>query len=137
MDLLSNPTLVDVLRTVRVELRWPTFALSQPTWNDFVIAAVFLALPQVPLTLGNAVIAMNGENNRLFPQGTHVDGSHEFTERGRRAHVPRRRRHGRSRALVILYAPAMPSQSVGGSFQARNSMRTPSPTLEAPAHRAC
>jgi hypothetical protein len=28
---------------------------------------VFLALPQVPLTLGNAVIAITEENNRLFP----------------------------------------------------------------------
>ena len=66
--LLSDPTLVDVLRTVRIELRWPTFALSQLTWHDLVIAAVFLALPQVPLTLGNAVIAITAENNRLFPQ---------------------------------------------------------------------
>jgi MFS superfamily sulfate permease-like transporter len=29
---------------------------------------VFLALPQVPLTLGNAIIAITEENNRLFPQ---------------------------------------------------------------------
>jgi hypothetical protein len=35
----------------------PTFALSQLAWNDLVIGAVFLALPQVPLTLGNAVIS--------------------------------------------------------------------------------
>ena len=28
---------------------------------------MFLALPQVPLTLGNAVIAITEENNRLFP----------------------------------------------------------------------
>jgi hypothetical protein len=28
---------------------------------------LFLALPQVPLTLGNAVIAITEENNRLFP----------------------------------------------------------------------
>ena len=32
-----------------------------------LIGAVFLALPQVPLTLGNAVIAITEENNRLFP----------------------------------------------------------------------
>src|SRR5690349_16396493 len=66
--LFSDPTLVDALRAVQVELRWPTFALSQLTWNDLVIGAVFLALPQVPLTLGNAVIAITEENNRLFPQ---------------------------------------------------------------------
>jgi MFS superfamily sulfate permease-like transporter len=37
------------------------------SWHDFLIGAVFLALPQVPLTLGNAVIAISEENNRLFP----------------------------------------------------------------------
>ena len=31
-------------------------------------AAIMLALPQVPLTLGNAIIAVTDENNRLFPQ---------------------------------------------------------------------
>lgn len=32
-----------------------------------MIGVVFLALPHVPLTLGNAVIAITEENNRLFP----------------------------------------------------------------------
>jgi hypothetical protein len=32
------------------------------------VGAVFLALPQLPLTLGNAVIAVTEENNRLFPE---------------------------------------------------------------------
>jgi predicted benzoate:H+ symporter BenE len=63
----SDPTLLDALRTVSIELRLPTFELSQLTWNDLMIGAVFLALPQVPLTLGNAVIAITEENNRLFP----------------------------------------------------------------------
>jgi hypothetical protein len=65
--LLSDPTLVDALRGLQVEPRLPAFALSPLTWNDIVIGAVFLALPQVPLTLGNAVIAITEENNRLFP----------------------------------------------------------------------
>jgi Molybdate transporter of MFS superfamily len=63
----SDPTLLDALRSVSVEPRLPTFALSQLTWSDLMIGAVFLALPQVPLTLGNAVIAITEENNRLFP----------------------------------------------------------------------
>lgn len=29
-----------------------------------------MALPQIPLTLGNAVIAVTDENNRLFPHGS-------------------------------------------------------------------
>ena len=32
-----------------------------------LIGIVYLALPQLPLTLGNAVIAIREENNRLFP----------------------------------------------------------------------
>ena len=46
----------------------PTFALGSLTFNDFLVGTIFLALPQVPLTLGNAVIAITEENNRLFPE---------------------------------------------------------------------
>src|SRR5262249_41284185 len=65
--ILSDPTLLAALREVHVELRLPAFALSGVTLNDLLIGTVFLALPQVPLTLGNAVIAITEENNRLFP----------------------------------------------------------------------
>jgi MFS superfamily sulfate permease-like transporter len=64
---LSDPTLIEALRGVQIEPRLPTFALSALSWNDLLIGTVFLALPQVPLTLGNAVIAITEENNRLFP----------------------------------------------------------------------
>ena len=63
---LSDTSLLGALREVRVELRLPTFALSELTFNDFLLGTLFLALPQVPLTLGNAVIAITEENNRLF-----------------------------------------------------------------------
>jgi hypothetical protein len=65
--LWSEPALLDALRAVSIEPRWPTFALAQITLNDLLLGSVFLALPQVPLTLGNAVIAITEENNRLFP----------------------------------------------------------------------
>jgi hypothetical protein len=65
--ILSDPSLVTALRKVHVELRLPEFALSALTFNDILIGTVFLALPQLPLTLGNAVIAITEENNRLFP----------------------------------------------------------------------
>jgi predicted benzoate:H+ symporter BenE len=42
---IADPTLLEALCTVQVEPRWPTFALSQLTWNDLMIGAVFLALP--------------------------------------------------------------------------------------------
>ena len=65
--ILSDPTLITALREVQFEPRFPSFALSGISFNDFFIGMVFVALPQVPLTLGNAVIAITEENNRLFP----------------------------------------------------------------------
>jgi MFS superfamily sulfate permease-like transporter len=65
--LWSDPSLLQALGEVSADVRLPSFALAQITWNDLLIGAVFLALPQVPLTLGNAVIAITEENNRLFP----------------------------------------------------------------------
>jgi hypothetical protein len=65
--ILSDPSLLGALRDVQVEFRAPTFAIGSVTLNDFLLGAVFLALPQLPLTLGNAVVAITEENNRLFP----------------------------------------------------------------------
>ena len=48
--------------------RLPGFVLGQLEWKDVVTGTMLLALPQLPLTMGNAVIAVTGENNRLFPQ---------------------------------------------------------------------
>jgi MFS superfamily sulfate permease-like transporter len=66
--MLSDPSLLAALREVHAELRLPTLALGLLTFNDFFLGLVFLALPQLPLTLGNAVVAITEENNRLFPQ---------------------------------------------------------------------
>ncbi len=35
-------------------------------WHDLVLGTLLIALPQLPLTLGNAIIAITEENNRLF-----------------------------------------------------------------------
>jgi MFS superfamily molybdate transporter len=70
--LLQQPALIDEFAQVRVELRLPDFPLTSITWNELLVGTVFLALPQVPLTLGNAIIAITDENNRLFP-GRRVD----------------------------------------------------------------
>lgn len=79
--ILSDPTLLGALRDVQIDLRLPTFALGSITLNDFLIGTLFLALPQVPLTLGNAVIAITEENNRLFPDRP-VDESKISTSTG-------------------------------------------------------
>ena len=63
----TDPKMLDQLAGVSVELRLPSFALATIGWNDLIIGTVFLALPQIPLTLGNAIIAITEENNQLFP----------------------------------------------------------------------
>ncbi|TAK83574.1 MAG: sulfate transporter [Betaproteobacteria bacterium] len=63
----AEPALLRKLGEATIEFRPPSFALSGLTWKDFGLGLVFLALPQLPLTLGNAIIATAEENNRLFP----------------------------------------------------------------------
>ncbi|GAA0491298.1 putative sulfate/molybdate transporter [Pigmentiphaga daeguensis] len=63
-----QPTLLHELAQVPLGLPAPSFALSDISLHELAIGAALLALPQLPLTLGNAVIAVKEENNRLFPQ---------------------------------------------------------------------
>ena len=64
---LQNPEPLRTLITTKPEFRLPSFALLGITWHDLLIGTTLLALPQLPLTLGNAIIAIHEENNRLFP----------------------------------------------------------------------
>lgn len=64
---IQEPDALRSLAATSAEFRAPSFALGQLSWPDLMVGAVFLALPQPPLTLGNAVIAIREENNRLFP----------------------------------------------------------------------
>jgi len=66
--LIRDPALLTALSEVRLAPRLPSFALGSMSWSELTIGTVFLALPQVPLTLGNAIIAITDENNRLFPE---------------------------------------------------------------------
>jgi MFS superfamily sulfate permease-like transporter len=63
----QHPEILSALFAARIEFHLPRMALTTVTWHDLLIGMVFLALPQLPLTLGNAVIAIREENNRLFP----------------------------------------------------------------------
>lgn len=65
--LVQDPTLWTQVSGITIEFRAPEFALAQMTLRDLLLGAVFLTLPQLPLTLGNAIIATQDENNRLFP----------------------------------------------------------------------
>ena len=62
-----NPEAIRELTATSFAVHAPKFALLDVTWNDLFIGMVYLALPQLPLTLGNAIIAIREENNRLFP----------------------------------------------------------------------
>lgn len=64
---VADPALLQKVSGATIEFRAPAFALADLTWKDFAVGLVFLAVPQLPLTLGNAIMATAEENNRLFP----------------------------------------------------------------------
>jgi MFS superfamily sulfate permease-like transporter len=72
--IIQDPAVAHALSGVRVQFRLPSFALATISWHDLWVGTLFLALPQLPLTLGNAVIAVREENNRLFPDRPVTDG---------------------------------------------------------------
>ncbi len=61
-----HPEAWSALRLIRVSWHLPSFALAHVSFSDVAVGTVLLALPQMPLTLGNAIIAIHEENNRLF-----------------------------------------------------------------------
>jgi MFS superfamily sulfate permease-like transporter len=67
MALTTEPALLGELGQMAFRLRLPTFALTQVGQHDLVTGVLVLGLPQVALTLGNAIIATVEENNKLFP----------------------------------------------------------------------
>ncbi|MCE5335667.1 MAG: putative sulfate/molybdate transporter [Desulfobacteraceae bacterium] len=64
---IMNPQLLTELSKVHVAFRLPEFSLHTMTWNDVLVGTLLFTIPQIPLTLGNAVIAITAENNDLFP----------------------------------------------------------------------
>ena len=66
--LIEQPGRAKELTGIRVSAKLPSIAWSSLTWNDLWIGTLLLELPQLPLTFGNALIAITEENNRLFPR---------------------------------------------------------------------
>ena len=64
---ITNPQLLPELAKIHVGFQMPVFSLPMITWNDLVTGTLLFTLPQIPLTLGNAVIAITAENNEHFP----------------------------------------------------------------------
>jgi predicted benzoate:H+ symporter BenE len=66
-SLIRDDALAAQLRHIPLQPRWPQWHGADFSWSDFVTGTLYLALPQIPLTLGNAIIGTKEENNRLFP----------------------------------------------------------------------
>lgn len=64
--LCAQPTLADRLALIRPDFRLPSFAWPSLAANDLWQGALLLALPQLPLTFGNGLVALVDENNREF-----------------------------------------------------------------------
>jgi MFS superfamily sulfate permease-like transporter len=64
---VMNPQLISEMTKIHVGFKIPVFTLPSLTWNDIAVGTLLFTLPQIPLTLGNAVIAIVAENNELFP----------------------------------------------------------------------
>jgi len=71
----EHPELLTRIANASISFKLPSLAAMDITWNQFFVGTVLLALPQIPLTLGNAIVAIKDENNRLFPDSP-------VTERG-------------------------------------------------------
>lgn len=65
--LVQQNSLLNELALIKPVPRLPTLTWSSLGWNDIWRGAFLLALPQLPLTFGNALMAITEENNRLFP----------------------------------------------------------------------
>jgi MFS superfamily sulfate permease-like transporter len=64
---ILDPMQAKHLLAIPPSFQFPEFTFSRMTWSDFVKGSLLLAIPQLPLTIGNAVIAIRAENNELFP----------------------------------------------------------------------
>jgi len=64
---IMNPHLLSELTRIHVGFKLPVFSVPMITWNDLITGTLLFTIPQIPLTLGNAVIAITAENNELFP----------------------------------------------------------------------
>jgi len=70
----QNPAALHALSQGTVTLPRLDLPLAHLTSADLFVGAILLALPQVPMTLGNAIIGITQENNRLFPHAPLTEG---------------------------------------------------------------
>jgi MFS superfamily sulfate permease-like transporter len=66
-SVIMNPQLMPELAKIHIGFKLPVFSLPMISFDDLVTGTLLFTIPQIPLTLGNAVIAIVAENNQLFP----------------------------------------------------------------------
>lgn len=67
VTLVQQPSLANDLALIRPHWSLPSFVWPTVGWSDVATGTLLLALPQLPLTFGNALVAITEENNQLFP----------------------------------------------------------------------
>jgi predicted benzoate:H+ symporter BenE len=67
VSLVTNPGLWGDMLNISARFRMPELTLPKLGLQDLAAGFVMLALPQIPLTLGNAVIGTAAANNQQFP----------------------------------------------------------------------
>lgn len=67
MALFDRPDLMRELGALKPEFRIPSLAWGTLSMGDLWTGFILLALPQLPLTFGNAYLSITEENNHLFP----------------------------------------------------------------------
>lgn len=64
---LRNPAFLAEISKINLDIQMPEVALGKITVQEIIKGILLLGIPQIPLTFGNAVVAITSENNRLFP----------------------------------------------------------------------
>ena len=67
ITLARQPELAVAVSAIKPQLHWPQFTWPEISVEAFGWGLLLLALPQLPMTFGNALVAITAENNRLFP----------------------------------------------------------------------
>ena len=63
---ITDPAVASAVARVEPGIQLPSWPFGNLTWEAVFVGIVLLALPQVPLTMGNAIIAPVEFNNREF-----------------------------------------------------------------------
>jgi len=67
MAVILRPELIQELSHLSIRFRLPELTFGKISWKELLSGFVILGIPQVPLTLGNAIIGTVAENNSHFP----------------------------------------------------------------------